>query len=219
MSAYLSIQADVSLGATITKAFEYRPLIEVFSEIVEESLATASPVYFDIVLNNQTAEFRTYVGSRGIDRRVGTASPVILGPAYANVGPYTITDNYEDEYTFTYIIGPANLNARMIVTASNATQIARGPWGRVEMATNSSSNNPTANNLTQEANATLQLGRLRTVVEGSILQTPSSIYGRHWKMGDILSFKDRDRTFDVHVDAVDTSISESKVEVQAYFRG
>lgn len=221
ISAYLSIQADTSLGLTMVKAFEYRGVEDIFGEIIEASLATASPVYFDIVMtgsNTNTPEFRTYIQQRGIDRRAGRANALILSPSKGNVGAYSITDSYADEATFVYALGPGNLGARMIATSSDTAKIARSPWGRIERVTEGQSTTGTA--LTHEADAELQLSRSRKVVEGQILQNTSTQYGRDWGFGDQMTFySSGDFTFNVRVDAVHVSVSAQKESVDGYFRG
>lgn len=222
ISAYLSIQADTSLGLSITKMFEYRNLDELFGEIVEASLATAAPVYFDIVMtgaSGNTPEFRTYVQQRGNDRRAGRSGAIILSPSSGNVSAYSIVDSHIDEATFVYALGPGNLGARMIATASNATRIAQSPWGRVETKIEGS-NDPTSTGLTEEANAELQMLRSRKVVEGTILQNTRTQYGRDWGFGDRMTFKSPNfGTFDVRVDAIHLSVSEQRETVDAFFRG
>ena len=222
ISTYLSIQADQTLGASITKAFEYRNLDELFGEIVEASLATASPVYFDIVMTGATGntpEFRTYIQQRGSDRRAGRAGSIILSPSSGNVGDFSVIDSYTEEATFVYALGPGNLGARMIATASDATKIARSPWGRIETKVEGS-NDPVAANLTEEANAALQMSRSRKVVEGSIMQNTRTQYGRDWKFGDRMTFRPNNQwSFDVRVDAVHVTVSEQRETVDAYFRG
>lgn len=222
ISTYLSIQADQTLGASITKAFEYRNLDELFGEIVEASLATASPVYFDIVMTGATGntpEFRTYVQQRGSDRRAGRAGALTLSPESGNVGGFSVTDSYLEEATFVYALGPGNLGARMIGTASDATKIARSPWGRIETKVEGS-NDPVTANLTEEANAALQIARPRKIVEGTILQNTRTQYGRDWKFGDRMTFRPNSLwSFDVRVDAVHLTISEQRETVDAYFRG
>lgn len=222
ISTYLSIQADHTLGASITKAFEYRNLDELFGEIVEASLATASPVYFDIIMtgsSGNTPEFRTYIQQRGSDRRAGRAGSLILSPESGNVGGFSVTDSYLEEATFVYALGPGNLGARMIATASDATRIARSPWGRIETKVEGS-NDPVSANLTEEANAALQMARPKKVVEGTILQNTRTQYGRDWKFGDQMTFRPNALwSFDVRVDAVHLTISEQRETVDAYFRG
>lgn len=218
-TTYLSIQADVSLGGTIQKAFEYRPVLELFTEIAEASIATAQPVFFDIILNGSTAEFKTKVYQWGQDRRSGQSGALVLSPERLNVGPFTITDDYTEEATFIYAFGPGNLGARMIATAENATRVAKGPFNRIEKGIQGS-NDANATRLTEEANAELQLNRPKRVVEGSIRQAARCVYGKDWGMGDRMTFKPRsDWSFDVRVDAVQVAVSESKEEISAYFRG
>lgn len=222
ISSYLTIQADHTLGASISKAFEYRNLDELFGEIVEASLATASPVYFDIVMTGATGdtpEFRTYLQQRGSDRRAGRANAIILSPGNGNIGSFSVVDDYTQESTFVYALGPGNLGARMIATANDATKIARSPWGRIETRVEGS-NDPLTANLTEEANAALQIGRSRKVVEGSILQNTRTQYGRDWGFGDRMTFRPTPGwTFDVRVDAVHITASDQHETVDAYFRG
>lgn len=219
ISAYLSVQADVGLGVSISKAFEYRPLMDIFTEIVESSLNTATPVFFDIVMNNQTAEFRTYINQRGFDRRAGQPGAVTLSPGRMNVGTYKVTQDFTEEATFVYCFGPGQLGARIITTASNSARIARSPFGRIERKIDGS-NEANSTQLQEEANAALQFYRPRTIVEGSIRQTNQTIYGKHWGMGDQLTFKPQsDWAIDVRVDAVQVDISEQAENIQAYFRG
>jgi hypothetical protein len=220
ISSYLSIQADSSLGAVIYKEMEYRNLDEIFGEVIEASLATSKPVYFDIVMTgstNATPEFRTYMYQRGDDHRAGKTGAIILSPGNGNVGPFSVTDSYIDEATYVYAIGPGNLGAIMIQAASDATKIGRSPWGRIEKTVNV--NSTEANMLTEEANAELQLSRSRKVVEGSILQTSRYQYGRDWKFGDRMTFNPQpNNSFDVRVDAVHVSVSQQQESVESYFR-
>lgn len=222
IASYLTIQADTSLALSISKAMEYRNVDEVFGEVIEASLSTAKPVYFDIVMtgsSGNTPEFRTYINQRGSDRRSTQSGGIFLSPKRGNVGAFSVTDNYAEECTFIYAIGPGNLGARMIATASDATRIARSPFGRIEKSTQGS-NSPVTASLSEEALSELAMSRSRKVVEGTILQNSRFLYGRDWGFGDRLTFKPTGEwSFDVRVDATHVSVSQQKETIEAYFRG
>ena len=88
ISAYISIDPNLSLGASIPKSFALRDCLKVMQEFANASTTAGTYIAFDIVADTPTTlTFRTFAGQRGVDHRFpGGINPVLISPEMGNLG-------------------------------------------------------------------------------------------------------------------------------------
>lgn len=199
----ISVQADTSQGATITKQFAWRtPITGVIKDIADFSAQSGTYLAFDMVVVPGGFEFRTYKGQRGTNRSLfGGFSPAAFGPQYGNLIDCKMTYDYTDYANYIYTGGQGDGSNRVIVEVSDAAGIAKYPFGRREYFQDArQTDNITS--LTADGNACLREKRPRKIFTAKLVQTPATLYGRDYFLGDIITVSYEGEEFDCRIDAV-----------------
>lgn len=220
VSAYLTKQANLGLGASITKAAARRILLEVARELAEASTTAGTYLTFEIMAPTEsTLELRTYATVRGIDHRASSANPVILSEARGNLENAKLAISYRGEATFTDAGGTGEKAQRLIATALDATRMGVSPFGRKERFIDMS-NVSDAAQLQDEADAGLWAGRPQIVFTGSLIETPATTRGIHFDLGDMVTAENprTSQQFDVRLDVVHETIDASGRRVEVGLR-
>lgn len=190
ISAYVSRQADLSLGATVSKDAARRNLLEVAKELAEASATNGTYLTFEIVAPTEnTLELRTYATARGVDRTAGTANPVVLSEARRNLEQAVLTIDDHDAATFAVVGGVGEALNRMVSARPDSTGLAileTGPFARIERFVDSS-NTDSLPALEQEGDAELYNARSQTILTGRLVETPATMRGIHFDLGDLVT--------------------------------
>jgi ReqiPepy6 Gp37-like protein len=220
VSTYLSIQANLSLGASVAKAAARRRLLDVAKELAEASTTAGTYLTFEIIAPTEsTLELRTYATQRGVDRRAGTASPVILSEARGNLENAHLLVDYHDECTFAIAGGSGEKADRLIATTMDPTRAATSPFGRIERFFDMS-NVDDLTALQDDADAGVRGGRPIILFTGDLVETPATTRGIHFDLGDMLT-AEHPRTraqFDVRLDMVHITIDANGRRTQCGLR-
>lgn len=209
ISAYVTTQANVSLGASIAKAMARRNLLAVFTELCEASTTAGTYLTFEIIAPSEdTLQLRTYTTQRGVDRRASSGQPVILRDQAGVLEHAELTIDYHDEKTFVVAGGQGEGTARLIATALDTTRMAVSPFGRIETFADMSNVADSAS-LQDDADATLRYGRPVITFTGDLVQTPALTRGIQFDLGDMLTAEDPQthQQYDVRLDMVHESSS------------
>lgn len=218
ISAYLSIQANLGLGAAVAKAAARRRLIEVARELAEASTTAGTYLTFEIhAPTESTLELRTYATQRGGDRRAGTASPVILSESRGNLENATLLVDYHDECTFAIAGGSGEKSERLIATTMDATRAATSPFGRIERFFDMS-NVDDLTQLQDDADAGVRSGRPVVLFTGDLVETPATTRGIHFDLGDMLTAEHVGQQFDVRLDMLHITIDAGGRRTQCGLR-
>jgi len=209
----LSVAPDLSAGgASITKAFAYRNVLNVLIEIA--ALAGEGGVFlaFDVVRTQPaTFEFRTYTGQRGINHGRTSGDPRLVGKQYGNLSEATFGVYHANERNYIYVGGQGEEAARTIVQRSNTARIGASKWNRRELFVDSRQNELTAS-LNAEGDAALDEFKPRKVLTGRLRDTPGMQYGVHYGFGDILSAEAFGFHVDCHVASVRVRVDQDNGE-------
>lgn len=220
VSAYLTKQANLTQGASITKAAARRILLEVAKELAEASTTAGTYLTFEIMAPTEsTLELRTYATVRGVDHRAGTTNPVVLSEARGNLENAKLAISYRDEATFTDAGGSGEKAQRLIATALDATRMGISPFGRRERFIDMSNVSDSAQ-LQDEADAGLWAGRPSIVFTGNLIETPATTRGIHFDLGDMLTAEHprTNQQFDVRLDVVRETIDSGGRRVEVGLR-
>lgn len=225
LSAYLSIQADVSGAPSISKGFSNRVLLPVFNEICQASITAGTYLAWDIVctsppLNGAYAlELRTYLNQRGIDHRFSSNQPVLIGLDYGNLDDVSIDENWTSEESWVRVGGKGEGEKRAYSTGGDTTRIGESPYNRREAFENLSNiSDPTT--LADQVDTTLRAGTPRPNYSGRIIPTSQALFDVEWGYGDYLTAQVIGRSFDARSDSMVIKYSrDSGEEISAYLRG
>lgn len=213
------IDKDTSQSILIGRACAYENVLDVLKSICD-SITEALPteyLAFDIVKQGSQLVFRTFVGQRGVDRRLGSVAPLYLGVEYGNVNTLSLIRDYRDEINAVVVGGRGEGVSRQIERLVSPTYAEISPWHYREMFINAQ-NATLTSELFEEGRAAIRRARPRIVAEAQIISTPQSQYGVHWGFGDFVTLSAFGLNLPVRVDAVAVSFSAGQETVTAAVR-
>lgn len=226
LSAYnLRIEADASLGPSITKAFSRKNVFDVLNDVCNVSAEQGTPLYYDLVPEFLASGalgfvFQTWINQPGKDRTASSNQPALFGSTWGNL--YTPQLQYDDtnEITYIYCGGQGQEDQREIVTASDTARMGDSPWNRREGFADARNEKTTAA-LTDKARSELYDKRGKLKFSGKLLDTPSSRYGIDWQFGDRVTAEYMGLQFDGLVQSIKYTVDsdgddafEVKLEVE-----
>jgi hypothetical protein len=207
ISQYISIAGNLSLGASVAKAFSFRDCLKVMQEFADASTTAGVYVAFDIEADTPTTlVFRTFTQQRGVDHRFPSGvNPVLISPEMGNLGETLLSVDYRNEITYAEAGGKGDGTARLLATAQDLARQGVSPFGLREYFKDATQyNNVTG--LSAEADAILRSGRARTIFQGRLIDTPDSRYGVDWAWGDYVTAQAFGELIDCRIDAVSVSV-------------
>jgi hypothetical protein len=224
----LSVQPDQtavyeSLGFVIPnwsgdKAYEN--LLDVIKEI-----ANFANIDFSIVRSGEGLfVFETYVNQLGLDRtytdvvtstgknKFGNA-PVIFKAELGNVATANYEYAREGEANVVIVQGPGDASTKKTITVEYATAIDDSPWNIREVSRSSS---PQGDDVTNQmivfGKQTLKEMAAKETFDFEPLQTPSRLYGKHYKLGDRVTVQFGDISRNKRITAVKISVAAGSAE-------
>jgi len=202
VSAYLTSQANLGLGASIAKSGSRRNLLDVCTDLAQASTTAGTYLTFEIYATTEsTFELRTYATQRGVDRRAGTGSPVILAQARGNLIDAHLVIDYTEAANFIVAGGQGEEADRLIGTAFDSVRASASPFGRRERfrdATNVASQAA----VDDEADSMLRAARPLILFTGELVETPALTRGIDFDLGDIVTCEQGALQYDVRLDLI-----------------
>ncbi len=207
ISAYISIDPNLSLGASVAKSFAWRDCLKVMQEFANASTTSGTYIAFDIVADTPTTlVFRTFAQQRGVDHRFpGGLNPIIISPDMGNLGETVLTIDYRDEVTYALAGGQGEASDRITASSQDLTRQGVSPFGLREHFVNATQNT-SSTGLSAEADAALRDGRVRTIFQGRLIDTPDTQYGVQWSWGDYVTAQAFGQLIDCRIDAVSVTV-------------
>lgn len=220
IATYLSVQADLALAPSISKAFSRRKVIDVLQEVALSSYQAGTYLAFDIVAPTPTTlEFRTYINQRGIDHRwpISTA-PLLFGPDFGNLTDVIRGYDHTEEVTYGYAGGQGIGTTRAMGTASDAVRIAQSPFGRIEKFSDARQT-VSASVLADEADMIVKSGIPRNTFSARIVETPATIYGLQYGFGDYVTAVFEGESIDARIERVRVRVRNGEETIDAQIKG
>jgi len=211
VSAYLTKQADLGLGATLSKAAARRVLMDVAVDLANASTTAGTYLTFEIVAPTEsTLELRTYATVRGVDRRASTANPVILSSQRGNLSNEHLVVDYTQSASFIVAGGQGEETNRLIGTAFDSARASSSPFGRIERFRDASNVSSQAA-VDDEADSQLRASRPVIYATGKLIETPGLTRGIDFDLGDIVTVEhpQSSQQFDVRLDIVHETIDSA----------
>lgn len=217
-SAYITVDADLGLGPSTTKAFAYRSVLSVLQDLARSAAQDGTPVFFDLVPSGALFAFRTWVGVRGADRTSGATQLVISTDRGSLGGTVEVTEDWSNLVTAVAAGGQGQDAARVLGAAYNATLIGQSPFGLAE-AFMDATQLSVAESLNTEAASDLRANRPSKVLTGSLLSADGAVYGLNWRIGDRIVAEFENDTFIASIDSLTVNVSGNQETVTAAIRG
>jgi len=208
-----SIQADATLGPSITKAFSHRNVLAVLQDLSDAARIAGDEVYFQVVATSvNTFEFQTFVNQPGQDRRhPGGSQPIIFSIGLGNLQEPSLEEDYEDEINFVYAGGQGDGAARNIQTEQDDNQINQSIWNRREYFRDAR-HEATDAGVTAEAQAALAQGRPKRRFSGVLSSNMGARYGIDWDWRDRVTVEYQKEQFDGLIRTVEIAVDDEGKE-------
>lgn len=143
--------------------------------------------------------FRTYVGSRGADRRASSDNEFMIGPDFGNLGNWTLSTLTANQATSVYAVGQGVGAAAAVYNATAPdTVLLNSFMNRREYVQNSQAED--AEGIESDARAALRTNRARKFLTGT-LQDPD-LFGVAFDFGAYLTAQVKGQNFDCRLDAI-----------------
>ena len=209
VSAYLTKQVDLSQGATVSKSGARRRLLDVTTDLAQASTTAGTYLTFEIYAAvENTLELRTYAIQRGVDRRFGTANPVILSSLRGNLTDAHLVIDYTNAASFIVAGGQGEQTERLIGTAFDSVRAGGAAFGRIERFRDAANVSAQAA-VDDEADTQLRQARPTILFTGELVETPALTRGIDFDLGDIVTAEhpQSGQQFDVRLDMIRELIS------------
>lgn len=173
--SYISVAADTAAGTSLTISCMGRNLFEVLREVAE----TGGLDFSLVKTGAQAWEFRT-AALLGTDRSSGT-STVTFSLPFGNMRRPSLRSNRRAEKTVV-IAGGENVDSQRTVAVRTGTNY-NAVYNSFELFVNALMYGTSAG-LQTEADARLEELRARDTLSFMPIQVPSTLYGKHYFLGD-----------------------------------
>lgn len=192
----ISVQTDGAHGATLDATCSYQNLLTALQDI-----ASVGGGDFDLIKTaGATWEFRWYDGQRGTDK----SATVTFSMAYGNMASPSLRYATIDERTVAIVGGGGEGSLRTLVVRTG-TNYAAG-WNETETFVDSRQSTAMAT-LETAGDRELQARQARAELTFDVLQTPATLYGRDYNVGDLVTAVFAEYSATKKVASVDVGVS------------
>lgn len=219
-TGFFSISADVSIGPYVGKAFSGSNVLEILKEFSALSEAKhfknqANRRIFFEVADPEVGifTFRTIADQFGADL---SSSKLEFSPDNENLKEPLLEEDFFDARNVAYVAGQGEGASRIIVPVIDAAREKSSIWNRTEIWRDARS---TPSNLLQSVGEEeLRLARPELKFSGTFLNipggpnTPRSLYGIDWDLGDIVKINYADEQFNAEIRVIYVSVNQEGEE-------
>lgn len=208
------IQGDASLGATITKSFAFRNVLDVLKELHQMSQINAPKIYFDVVPITPTIfEFQTFQNQRGGDKRFSAGKSMFLFSINrGNLEAPSYEFDSFNEKNVVYVAGKGEGADRDRVERSTTREVS-SVWGRREVFRDArTEDKDDTDALNAIGDEELGFRRPKQRFVANFLDTEDSVYGLDWDFGNLHTVNYAGLQFDVEIKIVYVTVEDDGSE-------
>lgn len=213
-----TIEADVSAGPSITKAFAWKNVLSTLQQIQQTTASEGTETFFGIRINIPDSvqgtphlEFFTKTGQLGDDLRYQTGEFLGFSKELGNLSFAHYEEDHTGEANYVYAGGQGSGASRTIQEVSDDDRINASIWNRRELFANASGAS-TAAGVTGAGNERLNEKRPRKMLHADLLDTDETKFQRDWDAGDYVSVRAFNRTFDEIIRVVSVKVEQNGAE-------
>lgn len=218
-NGYFTVQADLSLGPSVTINCNERVVLDVLEELKDASFQLAKEdttklrIFYDVIPQDTGFQFITIADLYGQDRTTKTVYSVENNNLRA---PY-YSEDHLDEVNAVIVKGFGRGDSRQTEVVIDDVRIKSSRWNRCEEFLDASGE-PEQSLLEDAGKSVLWKGEPKKEIVAVFLNVPGgpdsprSLYGIDWDLGDLLPVEYVGRHFDVEVVIVYVSMNENGEE-------
>jgi len=205
---YLTVTGKSSSSIIVCKQVSMMNVLaalqDIANEVKQTEVEVGSNAYlaFNMVyLGLNKFEFNTYTEMLGENHTMGTNEPLIFAPEIGNFIDAELTYNFIDERNYVYCGGQGIGSEREVIEDKVISRSTVSPFSRREIFVDGRETDD-VNVLASMAKSELYTYRARIELTGTLLDSPSVLYGVHYHFGDMVTIKFDDIYIDVHIDKI-----------------
>jgi len=169
ITAFVQVQADMTLAPSTTKVFSRRNVLNVLTELAQESYQRGTYLTFDVqFVSPGLLEFRTFTGQQGVNHNRSSLNPVIINEQRSSLVNPTLEWDYTNEVTVVTAGGQGQGAERVTVTVTDPVRLAESPFSRREVFRDAVQAGVDLAAIEAEARTALIAGRPLRILTGSI---------------------------------------------------
>lgn len=204
-----TVQADLTDGPALTKAFAWRNVLEILQDLAEASREAGTEVFFRVDVDNVSSspisfQFRTTTGQPGQDL---TDLGVLFGQQRGNLQNPFLAFDWREEANYVYGGGQGQEDDRNIQQVADSTRYNLSKWNRHE-AFADARDERLDNGVREAARVRLEDGRPHRTFGADVLDVDGMRYGRDWNWGDKGVARYRSDDFECIIRTVVVSVNE-----------
>lgn len=221
----LSIETGGNAGPSISKAYAWQNVLDLFQELSQESQQAGNETFFALAVHDvdyggswTTWQFRTFTGQPGADRTHDSENPVIFGPAFENIEEMERVHDYRGEENAVYVAGQGVGRERVLVEVEDTAAQTASAWNRREGFVDARDIDPfesvsVYDLLTARGQQRINETRPRIGIHGRIRSTEHTLYGRDWDLGDLVTVSGLGVQFDALIRVVNVQVQGGRERV------
>ena len=207
----LTVEADLSLGASVNIAASRNKLLETVQKIADTSIQKGTYISFDLEFTPPASfTFKTYKNQRGTDRGMTSGNSLVMSEKLGNLVNVTVKEDRADEVNKVYAGGTGKDADRIVAEAASA-EISNTPWSRRE-AFSDHSNISDTSTLTDIASSDVRAGRPRKTMTGTVQQVVGCQYGVNYGFGDLVVMEGFGHSADARISTVHIQVDDKQNE-------
>jgi hypothetical protein len=193
----------------------FENLLDVLQMIANFTLGTTPAkraIDFSVEPNGDGAfVFNTYLDQYGSDRTVDTSIAVVFSVELGNLQEVSYTEDRSREATTAVVLGRGERSTQTVIARANTGASDDSPWNSIEIARAADQNEFTYQ-LEDFGDGLLQENKAREDFSVVPMQVPSTLYGIHYFLGDMVTVRHRVIDRDKKIVAVRVNIQEKQGE-------
>lgn len=209
-ASLFTVQTGVGAGPSISLAFSYNNVLDTVNKISEAARQAGTPVYWTVAPSGDGFEVRVNIGQLGQDRTTGQ-NALTFGPEFGNFANGKLTFRSRQEVNRVYALGQGDGANRNVQSSDDTTRNGASVWSLREDAVEDGTLTTDAA-LVDRADAAVLGGRPFYALQGEIVSTDETQYGRDWDLGYLVNVSFHDVQLTALVRAVHVVMDENSQE-------
>ena len=206
LSAYVSVQADLSAAPVVGMSFQYLNMGDIIRMLCDASVLAGTYLTAEIVAPTEsTLEIQTFTGPRGTDRTFSSGSGLLFTEERGNLANAMLTVDASEEFTFAFAGGANRDYSYNVEWAIDTTRMAESVFGRREtfIDAGNASDSPSVQGF---ADSGVRAGRPVVEATGEIQETDQCIRGVHFDYGDLVTVEIQGIEYDMRLDVLEVTL-------------
>lgn len=184
-ASLFTVQTGVGAGPSITLGFSYQHVLDTVNKVAEAARQAGTPVYWTVAPVGDGFEFRVNTGQLGQDRTSGQ-NALTFGPEFGNFENGELSFVSRNEVNRVYALGQGDGTNRNVQSGEDTARSGASPWALREDAAEDAALTTDAA-LLDLADARVLAGRPFYALQGDMVSTDETQYGRDWDLGDLVN--------------------------------